>query len=134
MLCFASAMAKDRRTPDLDPRLGAIGVTIQSRGPVALASRPYASVAYFVRVDEGVDILHAEEVLESSFGDRNQVYLLNARPGKYVLVGAYTPDFTAHAKGINDQPSTSIYFDKEMIPATEVIVEAGKITFAGEIV
>jgi hypothetical protein len=134
ILSITSTSAKGRETPDLDPQLGAIGVTIQSRGPVALASRPYASVVFFVNVDEGVDILSAETVLASSFSAKNQVYLLNVKPGKYVAVGAYTPEFTAHTQGVNDMPSTSIYFDKDMIPATEVTVQAGKITFAGEII
>src|SRR5881409_960458 len=134
MLCVASASAKDRKTPAVDPERGAIGVTIQSRGPTAIASRPHASMAYFVKVDEGVDILNAAEIMPSNFSDDNQVYLLNAAPGKYVLVGAYTASYDAPTKGFNDIPSTSIYFDREMIPATEVVVEAGTIAFAGEIV
>ena len=48
-----SATAKDRETPEIDPHCGAIGVTIQSRGPAALAVRPYASVAFFVKPMKG---------------------------------------------------------------------------------
>ena len=134
MLCASSTIAKDRKTPALDPQRGAIGVTIKTKGPTALAASFDAGVAFFVKVDEGVDILHAVDVLPSNFSDRKQVYLLNAEPGKYVMVGAYTPGFTSATKGLNDMPSTNVYFDKEMIPATEVSVEAGKVAFAGEIV
>jgi hypothetical protein len=134
MLSVTSASAKDRDIPDPDPQLGAIGVTIQSRGPLAISSRPHASVVFFVNVDEGVDMQHAEEVLASSFSAKNQVYLLNAKPGRYVMVGAYTPEFTSNAKNVNDMPSTNIYFDHDMVPATEVTVQAGQITFAGEII
>jgi hypothetical protein len=134
VLSVTSPAAKDSEIPDPDPQLGAIGVTIQSRGPLAISSRPHASAVFFVSVDEGVDILHAKEVLPSSFSAKNQVYLLNAKPGKYVLVGAYTPEFTAHTQNVNDVPSTNIYFDQDMIPATEVTVQAGRMTFAGEII
>jgi hypothetical protein len=134
VLSITSTAAKDLDIPDPDPGLGAIGVTIQSRGPVAISSRPHASVVFFVNADEGVDMLHAEEVLASTFSAKNQVYLLNVKPGKYVMVGAYTPEFTSNAKNVNDMPSTSIYFDHDMIPATEVTVQAGQITFAGEVI
>jgi hypothetical protein len=134
VLSITSTAAKDLDIPDPDPGLGAIGVTIQSRGPVAISSRPHASVVFFVNVDEGVDMLRAEEVLASSFSAKNQVYLLNAKPGKYVVVGAYTPEFTSNAQNVNDMPSTNIYFDHDMIPATEVTVQPGQIAFAGEII
>ena len=134
VLSITSPAAEDSFIPDPDPQLGAIGVTIQSRGPVAISSRPHASEVLFVSVDEGVDILHAKEVLPSSFSAKNQVYLLNVKPGKYVMVGAYTPEFTPPTQNVNDMPSTNVYFDKDMIPATEVTVQAGQMTFAGEII
>jgi hypothetical protein len=133
LLCVASTAAKDRKTPELAPHLGAIGVTIQSRGPVALSARPYADTAFFVKIDSGEDPFHAADILASSFSDKNQIYLLNATPGRYVIVGAYTPRFTGGGN-MNDMPSTLIYFDKSMIQATETTVEEGKVSFAGTIV
>jgi hypothetical protein len=133
VLCVASTAAKDRKAPELAPHLGAIGVTIQSKGPVAISAKPYAETAFFVRTDLGDDPFHAPEVLASSFSDKNQVYLLNATPGKYVIVGAYTPAFIG-AGNMNDMPSTMIYFDKSTIQATETTVEEGKISFAGTII
>jgi len=118
VLCVASTAAKDRKTPEVAPHLGAIGVTIQSRGPVALSARPYADTAFFVKTDLGEDPFHASDVL----------------PGKYVIIGAYTPGFVATGKGMNDMPSTTIYFDKSMIQATETTVEEGKLSFAGTII
>ena len=73
VLCVASTAAKDRKTPEVAPHLGAIGVTIQSRGPVALSARPYADTAFFVKTDLGEDPFHASDVLPSNFSDKNQV-------------------------------------------------------------
>src|SRR5206468_2006555 len=112
VLCVASTAAKDRKIPEVAPHLGTIAVTIQSRGPVALSARPYADRAFFVKTDLGEDPFHASDVLPSNFSDKNQVYLLNATPGKYVIIGAYTPGFVAAGKGMKDMPSTTIYFDK----------------------
>ena len=118
MLCVALAMAKDRKTPEAGPHLGAIGVTIQTKGPIAIAPRRYADTAYFVRTDLGEDPFHSSNVLTANFSEKNQVYLLNATPGKYVI--------QASAIGYTTLTSS---IDVKPLETVEVQFETGAETF-----
>src|SRR2546426_5556849 len=129
----ASAKERERMTPEVDPKLGGIGVWIKSTGPTPISIRPRANVVFFVRADSGVDVLNATDIIASNFSDKDQVYLLNAAPGKYVAVGAVTEGQGAAATNSPSAPSANLYFDKEMIPKTEVTVEPGQMAFMGHI-
>lgn len=131
ILCGVSTAAKDRKIPIPDPTRGGIGVTIRVKGPTPLSVSFNASEAFFVRVEEDADILRAARVLTGRFSERNQVYLLNVEPGKYVVVGAsYVPGKVGTS---TFRQRNNVYFNKEMIPATAVTVEAGRIAFMGQI-
>ena len=126
LLFGISIAAKDRKTPVVDPTRGAIGVSIKIKPPAPLSVATSADHAFFVKIEEGVDVLQAKEILLGRFNEANQIYLLNVEPGTYVAIGTTT---LAKKLVINN-----VYFDKEMIQATAVTVEAGKIAFMGEIV
>ena len=125
LLFGISIAAKDRKTPVVDPTRGAIGVSIKIKGPTPLSVATNADHAFFVKIEEGVDVLQAKEILLGRFNEANQIYMLNVEPGTYVAIGTTT---------LNKKLVTNVYFDKEMIQATAVTVEAGKIAFMGEIV
>ena len=133
LLCSVAAAAKAPKVPAPDPECGAIGMTIKVKAQLAIGGALYATRVYLARVDEGGDPLRAGGVYESTFDSKAQVYLLNAKPGRYVLVGAQTPELRPSG-GAPGAPPVTVVFDREMIPKTEVTVEAGKILFMGEII
>lgn len=128
VLCISLAMAKNPEIFEPDPQLGGIGVKVKVKGPLAISAPSHAVSVFFVKVDEDVNIETATEIYRTDFNRKKQVYLLNVEPGRYVAVGAYAESNAANV------PSENVYFDKETIAATEVQVEAGKITFMGDIV
>jgi len=129
--CGVSTAAKDRKTPIPDTTRGAIGVTIRVKGPTPLSAPTNAINAYFVRVKENGRTGIVTKIWPASFSEGNQVYLLNAEPGEYVVVAAYA---SARTVGRSRMPATGLYFDEESIQATAVTVEAGRIAFMGQIV
>lgn len=133
LLCTVAVAAKERGIPAPGPERGAIGMAIKVKAQLAMGGWLYATRVYLARVGEGGDPLRADEVIESNFEKKSQVFLLNAEPGRYVLVGAQTPEFRSTG-GASGAPAVTVLLDKEMIPRTEVTVEAGKISFMGEIV
>ena len=108
-------------------------MTIKVKAQLVIGGWLYATQVYLARVGEGGDPLRADEVIESNFERKSQVYLLNAEPGRYVLVGAQTPEFRS-SRAARGAPAVIVLLDKGMIPKTEVTVEAGKISFMGEII
>lgn len=120
-LLFAGAPvgAVDLALPEPDPERGTITLTMRGRFPAG--NKAAAVQVYFVRLGEEMDTFAAESVIPSNFSKAKQVYLLNARPGRYVAVGA-------HLKG--DQYTA--FLDKAAIADTETEVRAGEVTFLGD--
>jgi hypothetical protein len=103
LLFGISIAAKDRKTPVVDPTRGAIGVSIKIKGPTPLSVATNAGHAFFVKIEEGVDVLQAKKILLGRFNEANQIYMLNVEPGTYVAIGTTT---LAKKLVIN------VYFDK----------------------
>jgi len=123
LLLFSSADAKRPPLPEPDPKRGTIGVTIKAIPPAKIGKMTAVQV-HFVRVQNEEDILNAEYVIASNYSRKDQVYLLNAKPGRYVAVAAEfkkSTGFEYHA-----------FFAEDMIPQTEVTVTAGEMIFMGE--
>lgn len=127
IFCLHPAAAGDRPAPD--PQLGAIAVRVLAKmgGMGAVGVRSHATEVYLVKVEEGVDVLRATDIIVSNLDAKEQAYLLNAEPGKYVAIGAYV------TTGFQDDVSSRIYFNQEMVPKTEVTVVPGRIAFVGDI-
>jgi hypothetical protein len=126
-LCISSNSAKRPACPPPDAQLGGLACKIKVKGPTAISVSAYAVQVFFVKVEDGVDMLAAPEPILSNFYRKKQVYLLNAEPGDYVAVGVFV-------EGDGNIPSSNVYFDAETIAATAVTVEPGKVAFMGDIV
>lgn len=124
MASVGMAGAKSPPLPAPDPARGAIAVTVRGRFP--LGQKGPAVQVYFVRLGDDVDMFAAEFVVPSDFSKKTQVYLLNAKPGRYVAVAA-------ELRGLGTVPGDFVvFFDRAMIPRTEVEVVAGEVVFMGD--
>ena len=119
------AEAKKLGPPPPDAERGAIAVELRGRFP--LGQKAPAVQVHFVRLGEDVDMLAAESVVPSNFYEKKQVYLLNARPGRYVAVAAQL------RQPFGTAGDYEALFDHAMIPQTEVEVTAGQMTFLGDL-
>lgn len=117
--------AKAQWLPRPDPERGSLGVTV--RATTMQGSKFPASEVYFVRVEDDEDTFAAEYVMSSSYSEKDQFYLVNARPGRYVVVAA----IFVWRKAQSQAPG-KVFFSKAMIPQTETKVEPGTIAFMGD--
>jgi len=115
--------AKLERLEAPDPGRGTIGVRISAQFGKA---REFADTVYFARVGEGAQAQGAPVLVASNFGKARNVYLLNARPGRYVV---------AAAEIARSMPTTRtvMVFSKDDSAQTVVEVKAGTVVFVGEI-
>jgi len=118
-----SVMAKMERLEAPDPGRGTIGVRI---GALFGKVRESADTVYFVRLSDGAASDEAAGLIPSNFGKARSVYLLNARPGRYVAVAAEI---------VRSMPTTRtvVVFTKADSAQTEVHVKAGTVVFMGDI-
>jgi hypothetical protein len=108
-----------------DPGRGNIGVKVKVFPP-AQTGWGSADVVYFVRVVEDSDRFGAEGVISSNYVKGGQIYLLNAKPGRYVAVGC---EFVLGTAGDIGKAA----FSRADILQTEVEVTAGGVVFMGAI-
>lgn len=121
VLAGSVVAAKGPPIPEPDPERGSIAVEIK-------VGMSRAIQAFFVRVEDEVDLFEAEYVLPSNYSSKKQIYLLNAKPGRYVVVAARASKQQGFTTQTNDA-----YFDMEMIRQTEVEVVPNSVVFLGEI-
>jgi hypothetical protein len=79
-----------------------------------------------VRAEKAAEGFGAESVIVSNFSKGENVYLLNAEPGRYVAIGAELIN-----PGLETR--TVVVFSKADLGQTEVEVRAGSVAFMGEI-
>jgi hypothetical protein len=120
---FSSAKPLPLESPD--PGRGIIGVKVSVNSPARMGSSA-ADAVYFVRVTEDTDRFGAESLINSNYTKGHNVYLLNAKPGRYVAVGCEFGMLGSGGRG-------TTVFSKAGILQTEVEVTAGSIVFMGEI-
>lgn len=118
-----TSSAHSKRLP-LDtpaPQQGTIGITVKVDAPIGLPM-PVSDI-YFARVIDSGEAF----IVSSNYSKKDQIYMLNANPGRYVAVAA-------KSKGTRQAAATEydIYFPKDMIAATEVTVLPGRMVFMGE--
>jgi len=107
-----------------DAERGVIGVKISVLPPARIGSTS-ASEVYFVRLTEDADRFHAESMINSNYSKGSHVYLLNAKPGRYVAVGC---SFT-----MPNGAQAAVVFDEADIVKTEVEIQPGSVVFMGDI-
>ena len=121
----ATSWSKGVPLPPPDASRGSIGIKIKVIPPAKMGSS-HADAVYFVRVEADTDRFAAENVIPSNYSKGTHVYLLNAKPGRYVVVGCL---FTMQAGGGDGK----VMFAQPDIARTEVEVVPGKLVFAGDI-
>jgi hypothetical protein len=109
-----------------EPDRGMIGVRVKVIPPAMIGSSS-ADAVYFVRIVEDEDRYRAENVIASNFAHGKDVYLLNAKPGRYVAVACMFVAPASSGKG-------TVFFSKADIDRTEVTVAAGQVVFMGDLV
>lgn len=128
LVTVSFAEAREPWLPAPDPERGAIAVTVRGRFP--LGQKSPALQVYFVRLGDEVDMYSAESVVPSDFSKKKQVYLLNAKPGRYVAVAAR---LEGPGTGLGMWGDYVVFFDRAMISRTEVEVTPGRIAFVGDL-
>lgn len=125
-LLFITDCARGADLPPPDAELGSLGILIEVRAPVKIFKTSAVQV-FFVRVDQDQDPLNADSVIPSNHSAKDQVYLLNATPGRYVAVAT-------RLQAGNPTSGTTFLalLSSEAIRQTEVNVAPGRIVFMGK--
>ncbi len=120
-----------------------IGVLVKTRAPIKLFSGKVDSVM-FVRL-EGNDSSQyiSTQPIASNYNKDGYIYLLNAPPGRYVAVAAFRSQASAPTAPTGGGVTVTVnpgdtdyttYFSRDLVKATEVTVEPGRIVFMGEFI
>lgn len=117
-----------------DPGRGIIGVTVKVIPPAKIGSN-YAATVFFVRVVDDADRLAGDSLIPSNYVKGHGVYLLNAKPGRYVAIGCKVDGGPAGGSGfVGPAGEGAVVFSQADILHTEVEVAPGAAVFVGDIV
>ena len=106
----------DSKTPSV------AGVHIQIKAPVGIFSND-ADAVFFVRLDSDGEP-SKDSFIRSSFSNDGRVYLLNALPGEYAIVGTFFYNYGRFTS----------YLSKGSIEKSKFKVREGGFTFIGDLV
>ena len=102
-------------------------------GLTATISRTTIGELYFIKLEDNDSYLSDKEVIQANFSIGNQFYLLNARPGRYIIVAAYYKNEDKDSKGkLNSIRHDMYYFPFEFIKTSDITVEKGNIYYLGD--
>ncbi len=121
-------------------KLSIIGISLKVRAPIKIFSNKPETV-FFARIDEDKELFTKDNFIRSNYAKDGQVYLLNAKPGRYVAIGCFykkTPagqKSTDFATSYAQRPSNfTTFFSEDLITLTDVTVGSGKVVFMGKFV
>ncbi len=127
-----------------DPQSSAIGIALKIKSIAALAefkAFKYAGVVFFAKVDEENKSFKVKEIIPSNFSKGEQVYLLNAKPGRYLAVAAAfktrVPTSSSSLGGnvsvsVGGSHGSVVYFPDELIKLTDITISPNKFGFMGK--
>ena len=110
-----------------NPQSSAIAIDLTLNAPIGVFSNKPAQV-YFAKIDNQDGLLQ-QQVIRSNFVKDGRAYLLNARPGTYVVVGDFFLPPMQVSKG-----TYTTYFSKELVEQTKVTVQENDFIFIGSYV
>lgn len=113
-----------------DPQTSVVGIQVEIQAPIGIFSSKPDRI-FFVRID-GEDDITQTQVIPSSFAKEGRIYLLNAKPGQYAAVVAFS--WRRTGSPFVGKASYTTYFSKELIEATRVDVGRGEVAFMGSYV
>lgn len=127
-LCQASLDAqKDGRLDGPNPTMGSLGITMRFSHITQLIGTIPAGQIHFAKIDDGEDASRAGVVVPSNFSSKDQVFLLNAEPGRYAAVAAV---FVSRGAA---QVPVSVFLSRQIIEKTTVIVSPGQMAYLGDV-
>ncbi len=110
----------------------ALGIRIETHWADPDAATEYPDTVYFIRVGEGAKAVAQRKILVSNHRAGNQIYLLNARPGRYMVVAASE---TVRSKapqssvrplgGLDEFRVFTSYFDGPLAEGTAIVLAPG---------
>jgi len=104
-----------------------VAIDLTLKAPIGIFSNKPAQV-YFARIDNQDGLLQ-QQIIRSNFIKAGRAYLLNARPGTYVAVGAY---FLSPMQA--SRATYTTYFPKELVEQSKVIIRENDFVFMGSYV
>lgn len=111
-----------------------LAVSISIKQPIPVFESHIRSV-YFVKIEQGGDIINQKNIIKSNYYNGDCIYLLNARPGRYAAVAAFEKDFpesgSQREAGGRASSYNSFYFSSEIIRLSEIEVMPGEISYMG---
>lgn len=131
-----------------DPQSAAVGISLVMRPPLrlfGLADQKTDMTVYFIRLDdekEQPDSLLRTTLYRSNYTHGNQVYLLNAKPGRYAAVVVFfertplPPPPAPGAPPVASGPPKEFwtYLSEDVIRHTEVMLPPGAVRYMGDFV
>lgn len=113
----------------IDSHRGAIGIIVRTLPPVSIFGSQSIDMVYFIRLENDQDLYNAEYCIQSNYKAGDQVYLLNAKPGRYSVVGCNR--IQSGTVYTSSSEYTTI-FSKEIIELAQIFVPEGEMVFMGE--
>ena len=127
--------------PPKAPGTGAIGISVEKHWKKGIDFTEFADKVYFVRLGENTKLEKQTELFHSNFRRGRQVYLLNAKPGRYVVVAVSEalakPGITKGLDPLSELDQYEVvttYFNKALVMKTEVKVAPERIVVVGDFV
>ncbi len=147
MLLLGIAACAAPAPAPLSEESAAIGLTMERRWKAGTGINSFSDKAYFIRLSGNGKLTTQSELYHSNYHKDDQVYLLNARPGRYVVVAVSDAvaklgtrrEFDALGTrraldplaGLDDFMVYTTYLNEDSILKTEVEVKPGNFTLMG---
>lgn len=123
VLCLILISCATSKVPVNDRDLpSAAGVSVNLKAPVGMFSND-ADAVFFVQINSNGEP-NTANFIRSSFSKDGRVYLLNALPGEYAIVGTFFHNYGRFTS----------YLSKDSIEKTKFKVREGNFTFIGNLV
>lgn len=114
--------------PEMSQAQGSgLAIDITLKAPSGPFSNKPAQV-YFAKIDNQDGVLQ-QQIIRSNFIKDGRAYLLNARPGTYVVVGSF---FLLSSQA--SRATYTTYFSKEIVDQSKVILRENDFVFMGSYV
>ena len=133
VLVVTTLLAGCSSGPPMDPlraNSSVIGISVTVRAAIRFFHRSPDTV-YFVKLREGENVSTGSNVIPSNYKAGDYVYLLDAEPGRYVVVATFEAVDRFH-NGYY-QYSTEFLTD-EIVRLTEVTVKPSTVNFMGKFI
>jgi len=102
--------------------------------PILRVKGKAAITAYFIKVDEDDDLYAQDDFIWSNYAKGGQIYLLNAKPGRYAVVATGKAKKSPVSPIAPSEAKYITFFSEEIIKLTEVTVAPGSVVFIGDYV